>query len=240
MTDTTFPSGLFWQLWTLMVMKTLLLQNGNSWVAFVHVAWAHTQCCSRHSILNSFILICLSLQLIFLKTQRFFILVPLYIHCLSQVMAFLRALSTSLVGGRGHYIFSDGHFRQAKPQMTCLLSDIKLLGVGTWGHSLTFQAGAWAACPGSVLSFAAVLIPSGCQLYQPVLRGYLRCCQFSCLNWESFNAGDWDSWRGRIWSIPDNGMADIVFVVRLCFGVNFKDCWHTWVFLGLQGLWFQP
>lgn len=55
-----------------MVMKTLLLQNGNSWVAFVPVAWAHTQCCSRHSIFNSFILICLSLQLIFLKTQRFF------------------------------------------------------------------------------------------------------------------------------------------------------------------------
>lgn len=50
MTDTTFPSGLFWQLQTLMVMKTVLLQNGNSWVAFVHVVWVHTECCWRHRV----------------------------------------------------------------------------------------------------------------------------------------------------------------------------------------------
>lgn len=139
-----------------------------------------------------------------------------------------------IAGGKGHYInFPDGNFRQRKAWVTCLLSYIKLVGAGTWGHSPKFQAGGWAACPDSVLSVVAVLIPSGCQLYQPALCGYLHCCQFSCLNQESFNASDWDSLRGRIWSIPDNGMVNIGFVVRLFFSIYFKDCWHTWVFLGL-------
>lgn len=91
----------------------------------------------------------------------------------------------------------------------------------SWSRNLRALSrfpGWWLSCLSRLsVIFAAVLIPSGCQLCQPVLRGYLCCCQFSCLNWESFNAGDWDSWRGGIWSIPDNGMADIVFVVRLMF-----------------------
>lgn len=197
MTDMSSPSGLAWQLWTLMVTKPPLSQNGNSPMLLLctlhgtHSAVSVFYCSFRHraeTFLTWSVFFC---NWFFFGQKKLFCsgssghLLSISEHCIPVGSQHI------LIRRQGHNIcFLDGNFRLS---VTCLLSDSKLAGVGTWGHSPKFQAGVWAACPDSVLSFVAVLIPSVCQLYQPVLRGYLCCCQFSCLNWESFNAGDWDS-----------------------------------------------
>ena len=60
MMDMTFPSGLARQLWTLVVAKTLLLQNGNSpelllcvLHGYTHSAISVFYCHSRHRVQTS-------------------------------------------------------------------------------------------------------------------------------------------------------------------------------------------
>lgn len=161
-------------------------------------------------------------------------LLPISGHCISVG-------SQHLLRGRRGLLYSFSGWISGKERFIVLLvvTHAQLAGVGTGGCSPKFSLGVWASCLVSVLSLVAILNPCGCQLYQSLLHGYLRCYQFSCLSWESFNASDWDSLKERIWSIPDNGMANSSFVLRLFFSTYFKDCWHMWVFLGLWYLWFQ-